>query len=340
MLSLNKPVTVGASALLASGATVTHDSLGTAGVGGSDLSVGGDLVVESGAAISATGKSSSALGRSKDSRGSGAHGGRSRRSGGSVFNPCYGSVYCPTNAGTISSFDGKDLLGGGIVRLRVAGRLTLDGTIDADGESRNVSNYSGSGGSIWIKAGSIRGGGLISANGGAGGSPTGAGGRVALYLADEGETLGATPSVTAYGGYLYSDGFHVPAGSPGTIYVETAADGARRGTVLVANHASASAGTQYVDFPSTLAAATDDGRNATWRLSGCSYLYVTRDAKVRDVWLEGSKPRVYLNGHKLRVRALPHALGNDESVQVIPGGTDENPGRIIWDGRTTLMFVQ
>ena len=336
-LSLNKPVTVGASAVLASGATVTHDSLGTAGVGGIDLSVGGDLVVESGAAISATGKSSSALGRSKESRGGGAHGGRTRKSGGSVYNPCYGSVYCPTNAGTISNYDGKNLLGGGIVRLRVGGRLTLDGTLDADSETRDVAYYSGSGGSVWIEAGSIRGGGSISANGGGCGNSPGAGGRVALYLTDEGETVGATPSITAYGGYYYSDGFHVPAGSPGTIYEETAADGARRGTVLVANHASASAGTQYVDFPSTLAAATDDGRDATWRLSGCSYLYVTRDAKVADVWLEDSKPRIYLNGHTLRIRTTRHALGTSDT-QIIPGGTEENPGKIIWFNPTILLL--
>ena len=336
-LSLNKPVTVGASAVLASGATITHGSLGTAGVGGIDLSVGGDFVVESGAAISATGKSSSALGRSQESRGSGAHGGRSRKSGGSVFNPCYGSVYCPTNAGTISSFDGKNLLGGGIVRLRVAGRLTLDGTLDADSETRDVGYYSGSGGSVWIEAGSIRGGGLISANGGGGGNYPGAGGRVALYLTDEGETLGATPSVTAYGGHLYSDGFRVPHGAPGTIYVETAADGARRGTVRVANHSSASEGTQYVDFPSTLATATDDGRDAVWRLSGYSFLYITRDAKVADVWLEGAKPRIYLNGHTLCIHTTHHKLGTDESVQIIPGGTAENPGQIIWFNPTLIM---
>ena len=337
-LSLDKPVSVGASAVLASGATITHGSLGTAGVGGINLSVGGDLVVESGATISATGKSSSALGRSKESRGGGAHGGRTRKSGGDVYNPCYGSVYCPTNAGTISSYDNNNLLGGGIVRLRVTGRLALDGTIDADGESRNVGYYSGSGGSVWIEAGAIRGGGSISANGGGGGQYPGAGGRVAIYLADEGETLGATPSVTAYGGYNYSDGFHVPQSTPGTIYVETAADGARRGTVRVANASSASAGTQYVDYPSTLAAAADDGRDAAWRLSGYSFLYITRDAKVADVWLEGSKPRIYLNGHTLRIRTTRHALGTDESSQVIPGGTAENPGRIIWFNPTILLL--
>ncbi len=117
----------------------------------------------------------------------------------------------------------------------------------------------------------------------------------------------------------------------------TAADKPGCGVVRVANHPSAPSGNYYVDYPSTLSAAAGDGQDATWRLAGYGYLYVTRDAKVRDVWLEGSKPRIYLNGHKLRVRSFPHALGNDESVQVIPGGTAENPGRIIWNVATTIF---
>ena len=168
----------------------------------------------------------------------------------------------------------------------------------------------------------------------------GSGGRIAIYLTGTGETLGETPVVTAYGGHSYSDGQRIPKGAPGTIYVETAADGARRGTVRVANHASASAGSQYVDYPSTRRAAVGDGQDATWRLSGYSYLYVTRDAKVADVWLEGAKPRIYLNGHTLRIHTRHHRLGTDESAQIIPGGTAENPGQIIWDGRATILFVQ
>ena len=334
---MDKPVTVGTSAILLSGATVTHGDLGTAGVGGIDLAVDGDLVVEAGAAISAKGKSASALGRSTQSRGSAAHGGRASNSSQNNFNPCYGSVYFPTNAGTISSFDYSNLLGGGIVRLRVGGALTVDGTIDAEGEDGSVGYYSGSGGSVWITAGSLGGSGAVSAMGGSGGSFPGAGGRVAVYLTDDGASLGASPSVTAYGGSVFSEGTRISKGSPGTVYIETAADKPGCGLVRVANHPSAPSGNYYVDYPSTLRAAAGDGQDATWRLSGYGYLYVTRDAKVRDIWLEGSKPRIYLNGHTLRVRSFPHALGADESVQVIPGGTAENPGRIIWNVATTLF---
>jgi hypothetical protein len=335
-LVFDKTVTVGASAVLASGSTVTHGNLGTALAGGIDLVVGGDLAVESGAAITATGKSSSTFGRNGGD-GGGSHGGRSvKAQSGASWNSCYGSVYCPTNAGTMSSYSSR---GGGIVRLRVAGRLAVNGAIDANGEDKNASYYSGSGGSVWIEAGSVSGSGSISSDGNGGGSGMGgSGGRIAIYLTGEGETLGATPVVTAYGGHSYSDGQKIPRGAPGTIYIETVADGQRRGTVRVANHASASANNQYVDYPSTRRAAVGDGQEATWRLSGYSFLYITRDAKVADVWLEGSKPRIYLNGHTLRIHTARHALGTDAATQVIPGGTAENPGKIIWFNPTTIML--
>ena len=91
-----------------------------------------------------------------------------------------------------------------------------------------------------------------------------------------------------------------------------------------------------VDFALRLFAA-GDGQDATWRLSGYSFLYITRDAKVADLRFEGSQPRIYLNGHTLRVRTPRHALGTNPATQVIPGGTAENPGQIIWFNPTLIM---
>ena len=97
---LNGPMTVGGSVVMASGSTMTHGGVTTSVQKGIDLVVGGDLVVEEGAAITAKGKSTSNQGRSAQDRAGGAHGGRSVKPQSSVFNPCYGSVYFPTNAGT------------------------------------------------------------------------------------------------------------------------------------------------------------------------------------------------------------------------------------------------
>jgi hypothetical protein len=76
--------------------------------------------------------------------------------------------------------------GGGAIRLEVAGTLTVNGAITANGKAAIFQNTGGgAGGSIWLDAGAINGNGAISANGGpgepgAGGG--GGGGRIALYF--------------------------------------------------------------------------------------------------------------------------------------------------------------
>jgi hypothetical protein len=76
--------------------------------------------------------------------------------------------------------------GGGVVRLSMAGTLTVDGLISANGGS--VSGLgAGAGGSIWIDASAVTGNnGFITANGGAAAANSsswgaGGGGRIAIY---------------------------------------------------------------------------------------------------------------------------------------------------------------
>jgi hypothetical protein len=76
--------------------------------------------------------------------------------------------------------------GGGLVQFTVDGTLTLNGAISASGVY-NPGGYggAGSGGSVWITAGTLQGTGTISANGGST-SPSddgggGGGGRIAVY---------------------------------------------------------------------------------------------------------------------------------------------------------------
>ena len=334
---LSKPVAVGGSVILESGATVKHGTTSSAAGVSVDLTIGGDLLVEEGAVIDASGLSGAYLGPNGSSRGGGAHGGRSSNST-AAYKGCYGSVCCPTNSGSSSVYD-SPLKGGGIIRVRVEGAAVVDGAIRANGQNGKPSYYSGSGGSVWISARTLDGTGTVSANGGVGGGSyyTGAGGRIAVYLSGS-SAIGPDLTVTAYSGYAHDSTTLVPSGSPGTIYLETQSDAPFHGTVLVANHPSAAVGNKFVDYPSTRLAESDDGQYATWRLSGAASLYLTRDAKVADVWLEGSKPRIYLNGHTLRIHTTRHALGTDAATQVIPGGTEENPGKIIWFNPTTIML--
>ena len=77
----------------------------------------------------------------------------------------------------------------------VAGDPIVLTDVGADGEARSANYYSGSGGSIWIEAGSIGGSGSITSDGNGGGDGMGgSGGCIAIYLTGEGETLGETPA--------------------------------------------------------------------------------------------------------------------------------------------------
>jgi hypothetical protein len=109
---------------------------------------------------------------------SGAHGGKT-----------YGSAVAPTDFGS-GGGNGVDTTtggsaGGGALRLSVAGTLTVNGNISANGDSGlQDDSGGGSGGSVWITARTLSGSGTISAYGGDGafyGGGGGGGGRIAIY---------------------------------------------------------------------------------------------------------------------------------------------------------------
>ncbi|MCC6322156.1 MAG: hypothetical protein IT438_12055 [Phycisphaerales bacterium] len=99
----------------------------------------------------------------------------------------YGSFREPRELGSGGGSSGTVIgrAGGGSMRLSITGSLTLDGTISADGDGSGNDRWGcGSGGSIWISAATVNGGGTIRANGGRTnycGGGAGGGGRVAIY---------------------------------------------------------------------------------------------------------------------------------------------------------------
>lgn len=117
----------------------------------------------------------------------------------------YGDPLQPSTAGSSgqSCQNGFDVSGGGVVRIEATGRVTVDGSILANGGSTkaNWDHYetAGAGGSIWITAASVGGTGTIAAEGGKGASPDlplvryynrtngydhypAGGGRIAIYV--------------------------------------------------------------------------------------------------------------------------------------------------------------
>ncbi len=98
----------------------------------------------------------------------------------------YGSAVTPDRLGSGGSArEGYDAAGGtagGALIVEVAGTLTVNGIVSADGGRGGDSTGGGSGGSVWLRAQIINGNGLITADGGDAFSNSGGGGggRIAL----------------------------------------------------------------------------------------------------------------------------------------------------------------
>lgn len=105
--------------------------------------------------------------------------------------------------------------GGGAISL-LANTLHINTTIRADGTDANATGSGGgSGGSIWITAGTLAGTAILTVNGGAGsgGAGGGSGGRIAVH---------ATQGIAFEGTYEAMGGRSrgSPTGGPGTVFVE------------------------------------------------------------------------------------------------------------------------
>lgn len=149
----------------------------------------------------------------------------------------YGSLLTPIDLGSAGGAgEGEPgSAGGGALILNVAGALTLNGTISANGVSDNPGHGgSGSGGSVWLTTGGLQGSGSISANGGSGrvdcDGGGGGGGRIAIYY--DTANFDFTKQVFARGG----GPFACPKtlwGGAGTIYLKGASQTA--GDLMIDN---------------------------------------------------------------------------------------------------------
>lgn len=225
----------------------------------------------------------------------------------------YGSVFDPQDFGSSPT---RSFLAGGAINMAVVGNLDLDGRVTASGlSSDNTSDgvAPSSGGSVKMSIGSLTGTGSITACAGAGRyayAGGGAGGRIAIKLTDTKAAIPDTIVVNAGGSYGYA--FNANAtklGSAGTVYIETAADGAKGGTLTISNwkDRSMSEFTSATVFPTTPIVAYNNG-DAVADFKRAK-LVVTNNAiaevSVADLKMRGlevaANSRLDLNGNTLTV---------------------------------------
>ena len=93
-----------------------------------------------------------------------------------------------------------------------------------------------------------------------------------------------------------------------------------------------------IDYPVLKRCDPMEGRRAAWVLKNDCNLNLTRNAKVRDVHVIGTKARIYLNGYKLKIMSDRHEISPNAS-QIVLGGTAEAPGEIVWK-RELVVIVR
>jgi len=340
VLTSDRPSSVGLLLFLQSGATLTHTGNVLTEVNKLDLSVGGDVVIEAGASVNVTGKGYSCdkynlfcgPGRGVNSVSAASHGGRGALwvdSRWSEVSHCYGSVFAPTNIGSSAYYGIISSAGGGAVRMDVGGNLRLDGSINADGQRTLTEYYSGSGGSIYLRAATITGTGNLSANGGTFVNDCGgAGGRIALYQTSATDFTGFTGTIKVHGGNRTDSGGAVygSQGAAGTIYCQCAGEAHGSGTITIdADNATIGSRNQWTELP-VVGVGGDDKRSYSYAsvvLSQKAVLGLTGDLTVGDLDLP-SGTEVRLFGHRLRIRST-RRRGTWEGT-VTPG----DGGRVIW----------
>jgi hypothetical protein len=267
-----------------------------------DITVTGDLTVDSTSSLSVR---MSGFGQDASSYyagyGTGSHGGcygdTATLASGSK---AYGSILDPLLPARFQS-NSYYQPGGGVLKLTVGGTLTLNGQIDADGYSNGNKGVRGAGGSINITAGALAGSGTIHADG----YTAESGGRVAVRLTGTDATFeDFTGGVTARRDTSSSSTMT----APGTVYLQTAAQGEGCGTIYV-NGAPRSGTASFIGAPYTPIPANgahpDDVanlKNCALDVSNCARGAVSAALRLKSVSVDATSV-LDLCGSTLTVRS-------------------------------------
>ena len=215
----------------------------------------------------------------------------------------YGSITAPEDPGSA----GANTCGGGVLRLDVAGALSFNGTILSNGKLHDY--YTGSGGSVYLRAGTISGIGTITANGRTtsannGSYSTGTGGRIAIILTTPGATFSAFDPVRQCTAISITKGNGTNAGAPGTIYAETPADTPGRGWLIFKDNGATHSSKYTNANPFTPDTTLADFARITVTNNARIYLAPGNTLDLRNTVFEAPDTSgVYLDGGTLKPAA-------------------------------------
>ena len=323
---------------LAKGATLTHTANDASKK--VNLSVSGDCTIESGASIDVSGRgygaNKAAPGRPGASHGGSSYAGIGVQAGGSNFtpSPAYGSALRPYDLGSGSDQNN----GGGAVKLVVGGELKVAGSIDARG-TYGAGYVAATGGSIWIVANKLTGGGTITASISKGTDPTSAwyassGGRIAIYATGEDGWSGFSGSI-AYEGRAGGTYYRENSAGDGELFIGPSYRDI--GNVWLPMAADGDARKAYKRVAVTIADKVNLCiTNSTWT-AGSTVVF-------RDLNFTSSNAKLSCLGSTVRILSREHNKGAGwtggdyasriSSSKVVLG----DGGAVVWAGGFVVMF--
>ena len=318
------------------GGTWRHDGPSATPDKAINVSVGGNMTVAAGVSVNAGNGDSAGRGYS---RGNGP--GYLREAGGSFAGEgahipsadfssvnTYGSILDPFSYGSGGWGDGSSYAGGGIVKLVVAGTLTVNGTICSRGfgyalDGEETIGGAGSGGTVNITAGSLAGTGRIDADGGNNGLyGPGSGGRVKVALTGANSEFSSfSGEIRAFGGSIQNqEQANLNDLTPGAAGTVCLVEGNSAPVVKVYNewrYGDAVAAWRVATDPSAVPSAThlparQNGdsisalKKSKWELSGHGAIRLTRNVQIASLSLSAADgtQMIYTDGHNLKTAVL------------------------------------
>jgi hypothetical protein len=271
---------------------------------GCDLTVSGNMTVDSSSFIEAR---HGGFWDSTTTYHYSTHGGYSGIAAGTP----YGSLLNPSLPSGGHAHATDFYMGAGVVKLTVLGNLEMNGAAKSDGVPYSITTDSkqpSPGGSLNLTLGSLSGIGSISAIGGLNNKTTSggtSGGRIAVRLTGPTATFSGPwlANINAFG-RSYSGSSYTRSGGAGTVYLETLADGANGGRIIVRNDNNAN------NLMLTPIPATGTGADAAAALAGTTLVTeqwgrvkLTNDLKLKAADI-GTSSSLDLAGRTLTLKDL------------------------------------